>query len=494
MISFRNQRENFIFLSFPLVLFFLITITLLRIYALYVSPIELSVDEAQYWHWSQNIEFGYFTKPPMIAWAIALSTHIFGNGEWAVRLCSPLIHFCISLILWTTSQFAFGAKAGKLAALIWIFTPAASLGSFIISTDTPLLLFWSFSILFIFKLFRNETNLIAILAGISIGLAFLSKYAALYFVIFFIMWWLIYDRNKDLSIKNIFIILLTIMLVASGNIYWNYVNEFVTVSHTVSNANLTKIIFNLTNVISFLSSQLLVFGPIFLLLYIFLIFDCFLKKGKLSLLAFLSFPIIILITIQSFLKISNPNWAITAYISATIILSAYVVIQKYKFLRIFFKIGFIINFVLSIFILKVTLTGDFYPLNLKSDPLRKTFGFELLSDKIENRFNTDLISAIVFETRGDISRFNYYLNRSHNKFKNKIFLKSESLKPGNFYEANYNYNNRQFYSGENVLIVSNKSKIYNYPNLTDIKLIDKISVNTMKDIYRTYYLFTGKNK
>ena len=459
MISFRNQRENFIFLSFPLVLFFLITITLLRIYALYVSPIELSVDEAQYWHWSQNIEFGYFTKPPMIAWAIALSTNIFGNGEWAVRLCSPLIHFCISLILWATSQFAFGAKAGKLAALIWIFTPAASLGSFIISTDTPLLLFWSFSILFIFKLFRNETNLIAILAGISIGLAFLSKYAALYFIIFFIMWWLIYDRNKDLSIKNIFIILLTIMLVASGNIYWNYINEFVTVSHTVSNANLTKIIFNLTNVISFLSSQLLVFGPIFLLLYIFLIFDCFLKKGKLSLLAFLSFPIIILITIQSFLKISNPNWAITAYISATIILSAYVVIQKYKFLRIFFNVGFIINFVLSIFILKVTLTGDFYPLNLKSDPLRKTLGFELLSNKIENRFNRDLISAIVFETRGDVSRFNYYLNRSHNKFKNKIFLKSESLKPGNFYEANYNYSNRKFHSGENILIVSNQSKI-----------------------------------
>ena len=494
MISFRNQRENFIFLSFPLVLFFLITITLLRIYALYVSPIELSVDEAQYWHWSQNIEFGYFTKPPMIAWAIALSTSVFGNEEWAVRLFSPLIHFSTSLILWATSQFAFGAKAGKLAALIWIFTPAASLGSFIISTDTPLLLFWSFSILFIFKLFRNETNLIAILAGISIGLAFLSKYAALYFVIFFIMWWLIYDRNKDLSIKNIFIILLTSMLVASGNIYWNYINEFVTVSHTVSNANLTKIIFNLTNVISFLSSQLLVFGPIFLLLYIYLVFDCFLKKGKLSLLALLSFPIIILITIQSFLKISNPNWAITAYISATIILSAYVVIQKYKFLRIFFKGGFIINFVLSIFILKVTFTGDFYPLNLKSDPLRKTLGFELLSDKIENRFNTDLISAIVFETRGDISRFNYYLNRSHNKFKNKIFLKSDSLKPGNFYEANYNYSNRQFHSGENVLIVSNKSKIYNYPNLVDIKLIDKISVNTMKDIYRTYYLFTGKNK
>ena len=494
MLSFRNRTKSFSLLSAPLVFIILISITCLRIYSLYTSPIELSVDEAQYWDWSRNIEFGYFTKPPIIAWVIALSTTIFGNEEWAVRLCSPLIHLLIAIVLWGTSYIAFGAKAGRIAALIWIFTPAASLGSFVISTDTPLLLFWSFCIFFMFKLFKNQSIVTAILVGMSLGLAFLSKYAALYFLIFLILWWLIYDRSKNLSIKNLSIIIITSILIASGNIYWNYINEFVTVSHTVSNANLTEIKFNSINVISFLSSQLLVFGPIFLLLYIFLVFDCFLQKGKLSLLAMLSLPIILLITIQSFLKISNPNWAITAYIGATIILSAYVIIQKYKFLRFFFKLGFIINFVLSIFILKVTLTGDFYPFNLKSDPLRKTLGFELLSKKIANRFNNDLMSAVVFETRGDISRFNYYLNRSHNKFKNKIFLKSESLKPGNFYEANNNYNNRQCVSDENVLIVSNKSEIYNYPNLTDIKLLDKISVNTIKDIYKTYYLFTGKNK
>ena len=80
MISFRNKRDNFLLLSSPIVLFFLISITLLRIYALYASPIELSVDEAQYWDWSHNIEFGYFTKPPMIAWVIALSTNIFCNS------------------------------------------------------------------------------------------------------------------------------------------------------------------------------------------------------------------------------------------------------------------------------------------------------------------------------------------------------------------------------------------------------------------------------
>jgi phage major head subunit gpT-like protein len=123
--------------------------------------------------------------------------------------------------------------------------------------------------------------------------------------------------------------------------------------------------------------------------------------------------------------------------------------------------------------------------------LRKTLGFEKLSKKIDGNFQTNQISLIVFETRGDISRFNYYLNRTNNLFKNKIYLKSNSLKPGNFYEANYNFYNKQFRSGEKVLIVSNKSNVTNYPNLLEIKLINKVSVNTIKDIYRTYYLFTG---
>ena len=119
MLSFRNNSKSFSFLSTPLVFFILILITCLRIYSLYTSPIELSVDEAQYWDWSRNIEFGYFTKPPIIAWVIALSTTIFGNEEWAVRLCSPLIHLFIAASLWGASYIAFGARAGKIAALIY---------------------------------------------------------------------------------------------------------------------------------------------------------------------------------------------------------------------------------------------------------------------------------------------------------------------------------------------------------------------------------------
>jgi len=38
----------------------------LRLIAIIMSQLDLSVDEAQYWLWSQNPSAGYFTKPPMI--------------------------------------------------------------------------------------------------------------------------------------------------------------------------------------------------------------------------------------------------------------------------------------------------------------------------------------------------------------------------------------------------------------------------------------------
>ncbi len=228
MLSLRKKRESFTLLNTPVVFFILITITILRIYSLQVSPIELSVDEAQYWHWSRNIDFGYFTKPPLIAWMISFSTFVFGNEEWAVRLFSPIIHLLISFVLWTIAKFTFGQNSGKVAAIIWIFTPAASLGGFIISTDTPLLLFWSLSLFFLLITLRQNSSFTSIFAGIFLGLAFLSKYAALYFLIFLIIWWLIYDRSRFLSIKNILIIFFTSVLIASKNLYWNYLNDFAT--------------------------------------------------------------------------------------------------------------------------------------------------------------------------------------------------------------------------------------------------------------------------
>ena len=493
MLTLRNKRESFTLLNTPVVLFILISITILRIYSLYVSPIELSVDEAQYWHWSRSLDFGYFTKPPLIAWLIGFTTFIFGNEEWAVRLSAPITHLFISVVLWGTAKYAFGTNSGKIAALIWIFTPAASLGGFIISTDTPLLLFWSFSLLFLLISLKQNSSFTSLFVGIFLGFALLSKYAALYFLIVFIIWWRIYDRSTFLGIKNILIIFFTSFLIASTNLYWNYLNDFATVSHTISNANLSVITLNYSNVIDFLSSQFLVFGPLLFLLYLLVIMDSFFKDQEITLFALISFPIIILITVQSFLKIANANWAVTAYVGAALLISYYANVTRSAVFKISVYLGLFLNIAISAYILTITINGSFYPLNLKSNPLRKNLGFETLAAKIHDTFKKEKVSKIIFEKRGDISRFNYYLNRHDNNMKNKIFIKTSSLVPSNFYELNFNYDLINKTKGEKILIVKNVPDISetNY-NLHEIKFIKSITTKTVQNLKRTYYLYVGK--
>ena len=52
----------------------LVMITIVRSMAVITTPLDLGVDEAQYWLWGQTPDFGYFTKPPLIAWICLLYT------------------------------------------------------------------------------------------------------------------------------------------------------------------------------------------------------------------------------------------------------------------------------------------------------------------------------------------------------------------------------------------------------------------------------------
>jgi hypothetical protein len=57
-----------------------------RLAALYWNATDLFFDEAQYWAWSEQPAFGYFSKPPLVAWLIRVATEVCGPGEACVRL------------------------------------------------------------------------------------------------------------------------------------------------------------------------------------------------------------------------------------------------------------------------------------------------------------------------------------------------------------------------------------------------------------------------
>ena len=51
----------------------------LKLIAILTTNFNLYGDEAQYWQWSKELSFGYYSKPPLLSWFIRLITFVFGD-------------------------------------------------------------------------------------------------------------------------------------------------------------------------------------------------------------------------------------------------------------------------------------------------------------------------------------------------------------------------------------------------------------------------------
>ena len=167
---------------FPMFLLIIIFLSI-RIAWLFLMPFELFGDEAQYWFWSQNLDFGYYSKPPIVAWAIKATTLFCGNQEACIRLSSPIFHALTAIITYLIGIQLFNYRVGLFSAIVYLTLPAVSLSANIISTDPFLLFFWSLSIYMTLKAIENDKWLSWIIAGISCGLGMMSKYSMVLFLL-----------------------------------------------------------------------------------------------------------------------------------------------------------------------------------------------------------------------------------------------------------------------------------------------------------------------
>ncbi|MEO0320617.1 MAG: glycosyltransferase family 39 protein, partial [Pseudomonadota bacterium] len=183
---------------------FLIVIVCVRLIALGTSQLDLGPDETQYWFWAQSPAFGYFSKPPMIAWLIGATTGLFGDASWAVRLASPLLHGGTACFLFALTHHLYDRKIAFWAGTGWLIMPGIAFSATLMTTDVPLLFFWS-GALYIFALIMvertprfGEPSLgLGVMLGVFMGLGFLSKYAMIYFLIALLITVIVSGRIKD---------------------------------------------------------------------------------------------------------------------------------------------------------------------------------------------------------------------------------------------------------------------------------------------------------
>lgn len=309
-----------------------------RLVALALNGTDLYFDESQYWSWSTEPAFGYYSKPPLIAWLIAASTSLCGDGEACIRFPSVLIHAGTTYLVFVLGRRLYSARTGFWAALAYATLPGVSVSSGIISTDVPLLFAWALALVGLSGLLAPKAFAVsgdlpapwtsALALGLALAIGLNAKYAMAYIVLSTAIYLWIEPRARPvLRTPKLWLAVALGLVAIAPNLLWNAAHSFATFSHTADNAKWDGQLFNPGKAAEFILAQFGVFGPILFGTLLALLWRR--AKGRLTLepqdrfLLAYALPVIAVVTVQAFISRAHPNWAAIAYVPAVVLVTDY---------------------------------------------------------------------------------------------------------------------------------------------------------------------------
>lgn len=407
-------------------------ITLIRVVTLFVTPLNLGPDEAQYWSWSLYPSFGYFSKPPLIAWLIGSTTSICGVEEHCIRLSSPFIHAGTSFAVFYAARKLYDERVGFWSAVTYLGIPGTSFSSLLITTDVPLLFFWALALWSVVEMQTSKSLRWPVLLGVGLGLGLLSKYAMLYFLLGLAIAFLPSREGRTfLAGRQMLTSLAVAAAVFSPNLIWNITNGLATVRHTASNANWNSDrLFNFSHIFEFLGAQAGIIGPIAAGIFV----VGLIRNGRAAtisapdrLMLALSAPVIIVVTLQAFISRANANWAAPAFVTLCILVCAWALRANW---RRTLAASTAFNVALALFLCALAMSPALVSAIGQENSVKRLRGWPEAGNTIITIASSAPFTAIMSDDREDMASL-YYYTRAR-----KIPLRMmPSQTPGNEYEA-----------------------------------------------------------
>ncbi|MDO6388030.1 glycosyltransferase family 39 protein [Uliginosibacterium sp. 31-12] len=302
----------------------LLLLALLTAYRLWIIPrlgVTLYIDEAQYWTWAQHLDWGYFSKPPLVAWLIAASTAVFGDGLLAVKLPSLLLYPATAWLMFRLGEKLFDARIGFRTGLAFALIPIVSALGLAVSTDAPLLFCWAAAMLCLLHAIERDRLRDWLLLGAIVGIGIMAKYTMAAFAASATLY-LLGDakRRRVFAHPGLWAAIVLASLIVLPNIVWNWANDFPTLRHT---ADITHVSANdkSGNLGEFLLAQIGSLGPGFAFAFIgglLLALRKWRDPRYQFVLAF-SLPLLGLVFLQALRSEANGNWAAPALLTALLL-------------------------------------------------------------------------------------------------------------------------------------------------------------------------------
>ncbi|WP_059360460.1 ArnT family glycosyltransferase [Parachlamydia acanthamoebae] len=306
----------------------LISLLLLKaacmVWVISTGEIGLGPDEAQYWTWSQALDWGYYSKPPGIAWQIWSGTQFFGNTELGVRFASILSGVILPLLVYGLARAcALLPRTAFWAALIMALTPLGVMGSLLAITDVGMMIFWTAACIVIVRALERHAEPSYVLIGTCIFLGALFKWPIYFLWIWILLGWYFFSNLRS---KHLLGGMLISLLGLLPSLAWNTSHRWATFHHvfsTVQGAE-NRALFQ-GNVLDFIGAQAVLISP---LLFIFLISALVYSfrhplKPSLFFCAFSSFVTLAIFCAYALLKKMQGNWCIFIYPTLIVYLSWY---------------------------------------------------------------------------------------------------------------------------------------------------------------------------
>lgn len=387
---------------------------------------ELLDDEAYYWKYSTQLDWGYFDHPPMIALMIKLGFSIF-KSELGVRLVAVFLNiFSIYFIEKLTQP-----NDKKLFYTIISSVFLLQLIGFLAVPDNPLLFF---SILFYFALKRyleSDNLLNSIFLALCVSMLLYSKYHGVLLVFFCLL------PNFQLLKKQSFWIVATIATILyAPHIFWQIKMGLPSLKYHFFERSTEP--YEIWNTITYLFTLPFVFGPFigFFLIYSLFFFhpkNSFEKTVKVS--AITTFVFFLMMTIKDSVE---GNWTIIALFP--------LIFTGYRYAEIKPKLRKIIYIIfpftlLIIFFVRLNLVWNFMP---------KSFNFK--TEFYNNAIWAEKIEKIA--KNNPVAFMNSYQKASKYEFYsgNPSFSLNNAMGRKNQYTI---WDSEQKYQGKTVCLILN---------------------------------------
>ncbi|WP_114689498.1 glycosyltransferase family 39 protein [Polynucleobacter necessarius] len=355
--------------------------------------IEFSIDEAHYALYAQHLAWSYFDHPPLVGWIqwplVALT-----SSEGLIRLIPELLWilscFLVYQVTFEIHHFIRGRNAGyltsalpsaNLCGLLAVLTIVAApmlhilaIGLLPDSLLTPLSL--GLMLMAIRWLKKDHFDIGDwIIAGALLGLAGLSKYTAAFTAFALLFVFLSTPKKPWLTKAGFWLAVAVALLLITTVIYWNWAHDWISFKYQLAHGGGGEWLWR--RVAAYISLQILVFGPLFILGSFAFLKDC-MHGIKLPLLALLGF---FLIPFAIFTSLSGggglPHWTSPAWFClapfAGIGLAKAWATQHRRWIRVLF----LIQVALCCIGFGYVLSGGISSASIKSNPIADLYGWKV---------------------------------------------------------------------------------------------------------------------